>query len=559
MTPQLSIYVKYAVFAGVNDGLSLQSLATATGTSRTSLYKWIKLFESMPKEKLLQREKRFSRSTLASKSTSRQLLARVKREAIIYPEKSLDELARTFALSRSTIWKILSQQKLSTKQARKTMKTTYYRHLERTIDIKLYAAIRKAERSGMSISELCRKFAISRTTYYALQKTSHFQTKKLPVKGERHYRFIVNGQEQVLAIVATHPDFSLRRIAAELQRVVGAGSTFYVYSLLKEYDLTTMQQRQVYMAGQFDAITEAPRMLTGELLQQFIRGLVFPVAFAGAVVVILLPLGVFTSPSVLPTKTGKVLGELAQPYPRIINEQIDLQDSTQGVLAVNLNKSVFVSGEQVRMAFSVLDAQGMGSCYASMSATLTTPSGKKQLFATDKRTITLSPSCGAATITDKPDYWTDYTAKEEGNYTVALTSVSKAGIQHATTSFTVAKNLPFTIERSSASRVWPWVAYTMRIKVHAQKDFTGKVIEQIPDDFIVQTATGVVNDTGGYKLISWPTRLKAGEEAEFTYQYDAPDISPALYRLGQLQIQGVDAKQSIFVEPHAWQLAIDGL
>ncbi len=558
MAQQLSPFTKAAYVRAITAGASVQDLSLQSGISRTTLYNWVKSMKDEGRKTGVNNKNKPARRKTHTKQLTKAKVTEVKRLAVLDADYPLETIAKRVNISKSSVWKILKDFDLTTQQKRKAYRQSYYRHITRKVDDEVYNSIRKGKKNGLPITEMCQLLGISRTTYYAIQKGSkkHPKTHIRPA-GEMHYRYIAAGQEVILGIISANPEQSIRSIVDELKLQTGAGSVFYVYAILKENNLTTKNQRSAYMISRSTHVTKDGRVLSLNLLGDFFKGFLFPVALASAVIIVIAPFGLSSEHKILPDKLG-MSARKASAIELAAVETVTNQDLSWGVIGINTSKSVYKPGEHAKIDVSVLDERGMGSCYAQLTADITDPAGHTDTYSTQSLNIRHSPTCGAATITDKPDYWLDYPVKKTGKYTVTLTAKTKNGKRQTTTSFIAATSAPVTIERVSAGRVWPWSLYTMKVKVKAEKDFTGDIVEQVPGDFVVYTDDGQLKDTFQSKTVLWSTHIPAGQTKEFSYDFDTPDVSPELYRLGQLEV--LDANHHVVMrESHAWQLAVDGM
>ena len=224
------------------------------------------------------------------------------------------------------------------------------------------------------------------------------------------------------------------------------------------------------------------------------------------------------------------------------------QDFTWGVLAINTNKSIYLPDEWAYLQMAALQDSGNTICDANLSLTITTPSGKLKNLEVQR-----SNECGPNNVTDVPDYYAYYQVSEIGKYQINLANLDNN--YKISDSFEVRDSVPFDIERFGPTRIYPPSTYWMIIRVKANQDFVGEVVETVPlgfevlpldasnSDFKLQTSE---ND----KKIIWPVDWKSGEIYELNYRFDAPDISPYLYLLGPLQIGN-------FQEIRQWQIAAD--
>ncbi len=115
------------------------------------------------------------------------------------------------------------------------------------------------------------------------------------------------------------------------------------------------------------------------------------------------------------------------------------------------------------------------------------------------------------------------------------------------------------IERVGPTRIYPPAIYEMTLKIEANQDFAGQVMEIVPADFeIIGTNDKREETIGGEKLIIWDVDWKEGETYELSYTFDAPDISPEFYLLGPLRLESKN-KDLEFKEIRQWQIAGDAI
>jgi hypothetical protein len=225
------------------------------------------------------------------------------------------------------------------------------------------------------------------------------------------------------------------------------------------------------------------------------------------------------------------------------------QDFTWGVIAVNFNKTVYAVNDKATVAFGVVNDQGHTQCDADIEAQLLSPGGTKYFFSTDNDSITRSPECGPITVTLKPDYFAQTPVVEEGLYKLHVAAVTENGLREVDEQFSVEKAPDFDVERIAPVRIYPLAAYDVHLKVKANKHFNGKIVELVPGDFQV-TSNGSLQSIREQTSISWEVDLKPGDELDLAYTFDAPDISPELWKLGPLSI-------GHWQETRQWQIAAD--
>jgi len=252
------------------------------------------------------------------------------------------------------------------------------------------------------------------------------------------------------------------------------------------------------------------------------------------------------------------------------------QDFTWGVLAINTNKSIFKENEIAKIYFGVIDDLGSTVCDALLQLEIKAPDGQALLLSTEDGTIKYSGECARDNVTYVPDYLASYQVGQEGIYQLKLTAQTKNGEYQITDFFVVRKEIPFEIERIGPTRINPVAVYEFKIRVKANQDFEGEVIESVPDSFGIRTSNfempasqdsfGIQNpDDRNEKLLVWQANWKKGKIYELSYEYDAPDTNPEFHLLGPLRMRSGQALQGeasgqalIFEETRQWQIAVDG-
>ncbi len=250
------------------------------------------------------------------------------------------------------------------------------------------------------------------------------------------------------------------------------------------------------------------------------------------------------------------------------------QDFSWGVLAVNFDKSSYQTEEPINIGIGVLDDKGHTLCDASVKVTVSDPTGKKTDLSTDAKNIVISPTCADKNVTTKPDYSTTYNPTIEGQYSVAVEANTATGIRTLHDSFRVTNSSDIVVtHKDTAMRIYPVAEYKVTEVITTKRKINGGVKEKIPYSFQLKdiSNSGVIIDKNEQtQTISWPLTLDEGQTFELSYTYKAPTISPEFYLLGPMQIwqstlatEGEDAgtihEATIFSEPRAWQIAVDGV
>ena len=242
-------------------------------------------------------------------------------------------------------------------------------------------------------------------------------------------------------------------------------------------------------------------------------------------------------------------------------EEIIEQDFTWGVLAINTNKSIYLPNDKVYLQMGSLDNLGHTLCGSDLTLEIIDPQGNKTI-----PDVTQSSTCDHNNVTDNPDYFSYYqVGQKTGTYNINLTNTDNN--YSISDSFEVKDSVPFVVERTGATRINPFKSdYKMTIKIRANQDFDGKIIEQIPLTYGVTDKQGAVITTNqDFKNLTWKIKMTSGEEKTIWYEYDPQELSPYLFYLGPLRIveknspqqNSGQAEQVVFTEARQWQIASD--
>jgi len=231
------------------------------------------------------------------------------------------------------------------------------------------------------------------------------------------------------------------------------------------------------------------------------------------------------------------------------------QDFTWGVLAINFNQTIYSPNDLAKLSFGTVDDLGHTICDASLTVEITTPNKNITTLSSKDGQIKPSGECGLDNITDVADYLSEYQiGNETGAYTIKYSAETKNGTRTITDYFEVRENIPFIVERTGPSRIYPPANYKVTLKITANQNYSGPIIETVPENFIVTKSQGVFAESieGHNKNLTWQASLVAGQILNLSYIFDAPDISPEFFLLGPLSIGGGG-------EIRAWQIASDAV
>jgi cellulose synthase/poly-beta-1,6-N-acetylglucosamine synthase-like glycosyltransferase/transposase-like protein len=253
------------------------------------------------------------------------------------------------------------------------------------------------------------------------------------------------------------------------------------------------------------------------------------------------------------------------------------QDFRWGVLAVNTQKSLYRPGETIKFGFGVVDDIGETICDAKLELTIDVPSTQDQyLLTTTNGLIKPSGQCGRQSVTNTADYLAEFKAlNAEETYRLRLTAQTYNGQRTMDETVVIKKDILFDIERISyPTRVYPQSVYPVAIAVTADQDFKGTVQESLPADFLAIDISNQGELTDGdlqqpaSKQIRWPVNWQKGTTYELEYTVLFPQIAPAFYQVGPLELKGnpstgstsslqASSGLSNFSEIRQWQVAAD--
>jgi len=248
------------------------------------------------------------------------------------------------------------------------------------------------------------------------------------------------------------------------------------------------------------------------------------------------------------------------------------------VLAFNSDKDIYKEGERGEVHIGVLDDDGKIVCDADVTLTVSAPDGSEHVLSTENDLIETTGSCGTKQVGFiEPDYKAEYFFMEGvGEYVFTLSADNGGGVRSLqqkilVTSQQVSKSQVgisdistcdlstcrlVTIRRTSATRLYPFGYAPMTVEVEFLEDYRGDLIDIVPAGFVLRNVSGdgvvdasVSEDS---KTIVWNGAWNAGEVATFSYEYDAPDVSPEFYTVGPLQNSG-----GSLVEDRVWMIAND--
>lgn len=254
------------------------------------------------------------------------------------------------------------------------------------------------------------------------------------------------------------------------------------------------------------------------------------------------------------------------------------EENFEGFLAYNTNKSIYLPGQQVDFSLTVLDKKGEMICEkGDLRISIYNPRGEESALSTKDNSIKVTSDCKVKFKTNLPDYQASWQIPEIpqgsalnywlfklkqflgledilGKYKVVVSFDFQGKKKTLEDSFKVKESVPFDVERIGPTRIYPPAEYQMTLRVKVNQDFSGEVIEYVPESFKILNPPPYTLNPG---QIIWQVDWKAGEVHELKYQFDAPDVSPYLYLLGPLKFTETGSLSAVFQEARQWQIAAD--
>jgi hypothetical protein len=226
------------------------------------------------------------------------------------------------------------------------------------------------------------------------------------------------------------------------------------------------------------------------------------------------------------------------------------EEFSWGVLAMNPDQAVYKPGQEANIDMAVLNERGNVVCDANLVLEITDPTGNTSTKSTSDGSIEITSGCFLLE-TELPDYTTKYKTSAAGTYNIRLTATTENGSYTITDKFTADPDSPFYVKRTGPTRIFPPKTYTMNLSIEANQN-ASKIIETVPNNFTVDTSPEFSLSQSGKKTITWNKEIKKGDIVDLSYKFKGPEISPALFFVGPMQIGS-------WKEPRVWQIASDAI
>ncbi|MCW1309358.1 MAG: hypothetical protein QXP04_01560, partial [Candidatus Nanoarchaeia archaeon] len=232
----------------------------------------------------------------------------------------------------------------------------------------------------------------------------------------------------------------------------------------------------------------------------------------------------------------------------LLDKILSESEFSVGLVNINTPKSIYLVGEETKIIVGVLNKYGHRVPDASISLKIITPSGKIEEFSTNDGII--SNGDGTYNLTYYPE--------EIGIYKIYARAIWEDVDADYETIFEVRESVEFDILRESETVIYPEPPTKMKIYIKPYLNASSvKIIEPIPDDFIITQTNGIVIQNESGKFILWEYE-NPSDNVILEYTYKTPQISPMLYLVGPLHIDYIqDSEAKSFEEVRPWSIAVD--
>lgn len=209
---------------------------------------------------------------------------------------------------------------------------------------------------------------------------------------------------------------------------------------------------------------------------------------------------------------------------------VDSFDFQWGILSINTNQTEYGREDVVEVSLGALTPNGNTLCNANLDLYVISPKGY-----ISKVPVTPSGQCNGNNVIDVPDYSAEFPVDEHGEYELYLERLNDEGevIGHTSSFFTVVMRQELALERVGPSRIYPPASYPMELTIHGRETgFSGTLIERLPRGFDVFNTDATINRYADFTELVWDVAVLASTSKTFSYEFDAPDLSPFLYEVG---------------------------
>ena len=254
---------------------SLNKASGELGVSRQSLYLWVRKYRGNPGKGTSLFKSNYKAGKSHHKSVSWKVEKQILGLVVKYPTLSLRELAARLADSKVSIsthgvYNVLLRHELQSRELRvrfseqRPVKTVRAGEISAANRLK---AIEQHQKAGVSITQVCKIWAVSRPTFYAWKRRYEEVSKVSDVskvsnvvgamvrrykKGYLHHRSLgEKARDLILDIVRASPGLSVHKIYATVSREAGRSVVGHhgIQNILSRENLSTFAKRLIFAQG----------------------------------------------------------------------------------------------------------------------------------------------------------------------------------------------------------------------------------------------------------------------------------------------------------------------
>jgi len=212
----------------------------------------------------------------------------------------------------------------------------------------------------------------------------------------------------------------------------------------------------------------------------------------------------------------------------------DTFDFQWGILTINPDKTEYLLGETSNISIGALTPNGNTVCKTNLQLYVTDPGGFVEVV-----DVKESGLCDGNNVIDVSDFSALYKTNQIGEHQFYLERLDDEGdiLGFTTDTFLVVESQPVSIQRVGPTRIYPPAVYPMKLTVESRDGFEGVLVEKVPSSFEVFDTSADIIQMSDRQELRFDISLLAGESVTVDYSFDAPNISPYLFTLGEAHLE----------------------